>query len=132
MAGKNGKRKRVLVVDDDPRIVRFVYAYLAAKGFEVQTAASGEAALEKIRDQAPDIILLDMLMPARDGLSVLEELRVFSVVPVIALSANSSVAASALKLGANDFMKKPFNPDELAGRITSLLAATRGKTKLTH
>jgi len=120
-AGTNGK-KRVLVVDDDPRIVRFIHANLSARGFDVQTAASGEAALEKIRAQAPDIMLLDALMPARDGLSVLKELRAYSNLPVIVLSANSAIAAPALQLGANEFIKKPFNPDELVSRIKPLLS----------
>jgi two-component system KDP operon response regulator KdpE len=121
MTEKTNGKKRILVVDDDPRILKFIHINLTAKGYDVQTAVSGEAALEKLKVQEPDLVVLDMLMPAKDGLSVLKELRTQSNVPVIMQSANSSVGIAALKSGADVFLKKPFNPEELTRHISYLL-----------
>ena len=118
----NEARKNcVLVVDDDPRIVRFIRVGLIAHGYDVLTAADGAEALELVRAKQPDIILLDIIMPVKDGFEVLQELRTFSSVPVIAFSAQSSASSRALSLGANDFVSKPFRPDELVQRIKLLL-----------
>ncbi len=108
-------------MDDDPRILMFIHISLTARGYDVQTAVSGEAALEKMKTQRPDIVVLDMLMPALDGLSVLKELRAQTDVPVIMQSAISSISAAALKAGADVFLKKPFNPKELTRHIRDLL-----------
>jgi two-component system KDP operon response regulator KdpE len=117
-------KQRVLVVDDDPRIIRFIRASLMAHGYDVLTATNGEEALEVVKMNTPDIMLLDIRLPVKDGFEVLQELRTFSSMPVIAFSANSSVSKQALSLGANDFVSKPFTPDEMIERTRSILNRT--------
>lgn len=119
------RKQRVLVVDDDPRIIRFIRASLMAHGYEVLTATNGEEALEVVKMNTPDIMLLDIRLPVKDGFEVLQELRTFSSMPVIAFSANSSVSKQALSLGANDFISKPFTPDEMITRTRSILNRTK-------
>lgn len=119
------RKQRVLVVDDDPRIIRFIRASLMAHGYDVLTASNGEEALEVVKMNTPDIMLLDIRLPVKDGFQVLQELRTFSSMPVIAFSANSSVSKQALSLGANDFISKPFTPDEMITRTRSILNRTK-------
>jgi two-component system KDP operon response regulator KdpE len=114
-------KQRILVVDDDPRIVRFIRSSLIARGYEVFTAANGDEALEIAEAEQPDIMLLDIFLPVKDGFEVLKELRAFSDMPVLAFSANSSVSERALSLGAIDFIGKPFTPDELIRRVKLVL-----------
>jgi two-component system KDP operon response regulator KdpE len=119
------RKQRVLVVDDDPRIIRFIRASLMAHGYDVLTAINGEEALEVVKMNTPDIMLLDIRLPVKDGFEVLQELRTFSSMPVIAFSANGSVSKQALSLGANDFISKPFIPDEMITRTRSILNRTK-------
>lgn len=119
------RKQRVLVVDDDPRIIRFIRASLMAHGYDVLTAINGEEALEVVKMNTPDIMLLDIRLPVKDGFQVLQELRTFSSMPVIAFSANSSVSKQALSLGANDFISKPFTPDEMITRTRAILNRTK-------
>ena len=114
-------KTRILVVDDDVKILRFLRTSLKLSGYEVFTATSGEEALELFKSEKPDIMLLDILMPGMYGFEVLTRLRTVSELPVIAFSAHASTAEEALQLGANDFLAKPFKPDELIERIRSLL-----------
>jgi DNA-binding response OmpR family regulator len=122
MAG-NGKNTRVLVVDDEPRILRFVRLSLGSHGFDVITASGGDDALKIIAAEKPDLMILDIFMPGIDGFEVLQRLRNSencngsSHLPVIVFSARSSVAEQALSLGATDFISKPFLPDEMAEKI---------------
>ena len=111
----------VLVLDDDVRILRFIGASLRINGYNVITATCGEEALKLAESEKPNIMLLDMLMPVMDGFEVLESLRATSDLPVIAISAHASNAEKALSLGANNFLPKPFMPDELIKRIKDLL-----------
>lgn len=115
-------RYRVLVVDDEERIVNFLRVKLKALGYEVLTAADGVEALEKVQAQEPDLIVLDLLMPRMDGFETIKELRSFSPVPVIILSAKGADAdkIKGLGLGADDYLQKPFNPDELVARIEAV------------
>jgi two-component system KDP operon response regulator KdpE len=117
------KKHRVLIVDDEERIVNFISAKLRARNFDVISANCGARALELIQAQAPDIILLDVIMPKKSGLEVLQELRSFSSVPVIILSAKdmSQDKIKGLELGADDYIAKPFDPDELVARISAAL-----------
>lgn len=115
------KKRRILVVDDEPKVLRFIEIALRVRGFEVTSTTSGEEALELAKLAAPDIILLDIIMPGLDGFEVLKKLRSFTQLPVIAFSATAEKRDRALLLGANDFINKPFNPDELVGRITAIL-----------
>ncbi len=118
----NVKRFRILVVDDEERIVNFLRSKLKASGYDVFTANNGVAGLEQAQAQEPDLIVLDLLMPKMDGLEMLKELRSFSAVPVIILTAKGSDAdrIKGLQLGADDYLPKPFNPDELVARIEAV------------
>lgn len=114
-------KARVLIVDDDIRILRFIGANLKLNGYDAITATCGEEALKLAGLEKPNIMLLDILMPIMDGFEVLRRLRTVSELPVIALSAHGSAAQKALSLGANDFLAKPFMPDELIKRIEAIL-----------
>ncbi len=111
----------VLVVDDDVKILRFIRSSLTLAGYVVITTTSGEEALKLVESEKPNVMLLDILMPVMDGFEVLRKLRAVSELPVIAVSAQASAAEEALRLGANDFLAKPFRPDELVNRIKALL-----------
>jgi len=116
-------KPRILVVDDEPRILRFVRLSLHALDFDVLVASGGQQALQIAESERPDIMVLDVFMPDMDGLEVLQKLRAierdknFRRMPVIVCSARSSVAERAFKLGATDFISKPFMPEELANKI---------------
>ena len=115
------KRYCVLVVDDHPKVLRFVEIDLKLRGFEVITTTSGMEALELARSAKPNIMLLDIIMPGIDGLEVLRRLRGFTQLPVIAFSASPENQPAAMQLGASDFVTKPFLPDDMAKRIEALL-----------
>lgn len=114
-------KKRVLVVDDEAGILRFVTACLGMAGYEVITATNGEEALRLAQSEKPDIMLLDVFMVPMSGFDVLERLRTFSQVPVIVFTARSLVVEQALKCGANDSIGKPFRPEELLRKIREVL-----------
>jgi len=111
-----------LVVDDEERILNFLRSKLKASGYEVFTANNGVEGLEQAQAQEPDLIVLDLLMPKMDGLEMLKQLRSFSAVPVIILTAKGADAdiIKGLQLGADDYLPKPFNPDELVARIEAV------------
>jgi two-component system KDP operon response regulator KdpE len=115
------KKKLVLVVDDQPKVIKFIEIDLKIRGFCVLTSGSGEKAVELVKDEKPDIVLLDMVMPGKDGIEVLKELRTFTNLPVIAFSASPGNQDLALQSGANDFMHKPFDPDDMARKINRFL-----------
>jgi two-component system KDP operon response regulator KdpE len=116
------KQFRILVVDDEKRILNFLRTKLKASGYEVLTAVDGFEALEQVQAQEPDLILLDVLMPRMDGFETLKRLRSFCSTPVIVLSAKGSDVdkIKGLGLGADDYLPKPFNPDELIARIEAV------------
>jgi two-component system KDP operon response regulator KdpE len=113
---------RILVVDDEARILNFLSSKLKASGYEVLTASNGLEGLEQAQAQEPDLIVLDLIMPKMDGLEMLKQLRSFSAVPVIILTAKGADAdrIKGLQLGADDYLPKPFNPDELVARIEAI------------
>ncbi|MFA5308486.1 MAG: response regulator transcription factor [Dehalococcoidales bacterium] len=115
------KKKRVLVVDDHPKVLKFIEIGLKLQGFEVFCASSGVQALELVGTARPDIMLLDMFMPDKDGFAVLQELRITSTMPVIAFSASPENQDPAFRAGANDFVHKPFNPEDITRKINALL-----------
>ncbi len=119
------EKQSVLVVDDQPQVLRFIEIDLKLRGFEVISTTSGQEALDLVKSAKPDIMLLDIIMPGIDGFNVLKELRTFSDLPVIAISANPGNYDSALRQGANDFIPKPFKADEMANRIKKLLQVER-------
>jgi DNA-binding response OmpR family regulator len=113
--------KRVLLVDDELTILRVISIKLRISGYHVVTAPGGQEALNLIKTESPDIMLLDVIMPGIDGFEVLQQLRTFSKLPVIVVSARPENAQKALSLGANEFLAKPFDVDEMVKRIERLL-----------
>ena len=118
---------RVLVVDDEPPIVRAVAANLRVRGHEVLTASTGEAALAAVETHQPDCVVLDLGLPGIDGLEVLRRLRTWTQVPVVVLTAidNERDKVTALDLGADDYVTKPFGVAELMARIRVALRHAR-------
>jgi two-component system KDP operon response regulator KdpE len=120
--GNAVKQFCVLVVDDESRILDFLSSKLRATGYEVLIASNGVEALEQVKAQEPDLVVLDILMPKKDGFETLKELRTFSPIPTIILSAKGTNAdkVRGLSLGADDYLAKPFSPDELIARIEAV------------
>lgn len=117
------KEARVLVVDDEPQIIRFLKPALEAAGYEMIEAATGAEAIHKAVTGAPDIMILDLGLPDMDGKDVIGRVRAFSQLPVIILSARDreSEKIAALDLGADDYVEKPFRIGELMARIRTAL-----------
>ena len=115
--------RRVLVVDDEPQIQRFLKPSLAAAGYDVVTAATGAEALQVAATAAPDVIVLDLGLPDMDGKEVIRQLRAWSQVPIIVLSARDreTEKIAALDLGADDYVNKPFGIGELTARLRTAL-----------
>jgi two-component system, OmpR family, KDP operon response regulator KdpE len=113
----------ILVVDDEPQILRVMRVSLPARGYNIVTAAGGEQALDEIRKQAPDLVILDLAMPEMSGLEVCRRVRDFSSVPIIVLSAKGAESdkIAALDMGADDYVTKPFSLDELLARVRAVL-----------
>jgi two-component system KDP operon response regulator KdpE len=118
-----GHRTRVLVVDDDPHLLKALRITLQAHGYTVDTASDGGAALRAASHRPPDVMILDLGLPDLDGAEVLRELRRWSNLPVLVLSARhgSSDKVDALDAGADDYITKPFGLDELLARLRALL-----------
>jgi DNA-binding response OmpR family regulator len=119
--------ERVLVVDDEPIVSEVVQRYLIREGYQVQVAADGRAALKEARDGAPDLVVLDLMLPEVDGLEVCRQLRAESSVPIIMLTAKGedSDKILGLGLGADDYLTKPFSPGELIARVKAVLRRTQ-------
>jgi DNA-binding response OmpR family regulator len=114
-------KKKVLLVDDEKAILKVLSIKLRISGYDVVTAPGGQEALDLVKTECPDIMLLDVIMPGIDGFEVLQKLRPSSQLPVIVLSARPENAQKALSLGANDFIAKPLDVDDLVKRIELLL-----------
>ncbi len=127
-------RRRILVVDDEERMVRFIRLNLEHDGFQVSEAFNGKQAVQRLRDVNPDMILLDVMMPDLDGFEVLEMVREISNVPVIMLTAKGEEddRVRGLEKGADDYVTKPFSPRELVSRVRAVLRRTEGATGSMH
>jgi DNA-binding response OmpR family regulator len=127
-------RRRILVVDDEERMVRFIRLNLEHDGFQVSEAFNGKEAIQKMRDLTPDLILLDVMMPDLDGFEVLETIREISNVPVIMLTAKGEEddRVRGLELGADDYITKPFSPRELVSRAKAVLRRTESASGSMH
>jgi two-component system alkaline phosphatase synthesis response regulator PhoP len=121
-AGPVTMMKNILVVEDEPEIARVIRDYLQAAGFTVSVAADGERALQSARTSHPDLVVLDLGLPGRDGLDVTRELRRTSDVPIVVVTARGDEADRivGLELGADDYVVKPFSPKELVARVRAL------------
>jgi len=126
------EKKLILVVDDEPRMIRFIRMNLELEGYRVSEALDGLSALEKVRDELPDLVVLDVMMPKLDGFETLERIREISTVPVIMLTvkAEEEDKIRGLELGADDYVVKPFSPRELSSRIKALLRRAEMPTPL--
>jgi len=113
----------ILVVDDEPRMIQFIRMNLDLEGFRVLQASNGLEALNKVRDELPDLVVLDVMMPEMDGFETLRLLREVSSVPVIMLTVKDDEddKVKGLELGADDYVTKPFSPRELSSRIKAAL-----------
>ena len=116
-------KKRILVVDDEPRMRRFVRMNLDLEGYAVLEAENGLVALQRLRDNEPDLVILDVAMPDLDGFETLGHIREVSMVPVIMLTVKGDEEdrVRGLDLGADDYITKPFSPRELLSRIRAVL-----------
>jgi DNA-binding response OmpR family regulator len=118
---------RVLLVDDDEKLRKLVAEYLEGYGFQVSALPDGRSVLSTIRNESPDIVILDIMLPGKDGLEVLKEIRAESSVAVIMLTAKGDDADRivGLELGADDYLPKPFNPRELLARVKAVVRRIR-------
>lgn len=121
----------ILVVDDEPKIVRIARDYLEKNGFRVTTAADGQTALAVARREKPDLIVLDLMLPIMDGREVCKTLRRESDVPIIMLTALAEEVdqVTGLEIGADDYITKPFSPRTLVARVRALLRRAKGEVK---
>ncbi len=115
--------EKVLLVDDDDKLRKLLKEYLEGYGFRVSTLEDGTRALSTIRGEMPDVVILDIMLPKKNGLEVLREIRAESTIPVLMLTAKGEDADRivGLELGADDYLPKPFNPRELLARIKAIL-----------
>ena len=118
----------ILIVDDEPKILRLVHDFLAAAGFRTSSARSGDEALMRVRTEAPDLVILDLGLPGLDGLDVTRAIRRSGDLPIIMLTArdDESDKLVGLELGADDYVTKPFSPRELVARVRAVLRRQAG------
>lgn len=121
-----GKKVSILLVDDDPQLVRLVRANLESVGYGVSVAFDAPSALETLERETPDMILLDIMLPGMDGYDLCQRIREFSSTPIIMLTAKveDTDKVRGLRLGADDYLTKPFNVQELLARIEAVLRRT--------
>jgi len=127
-------RRKILIVDDEERMVRFIRLNLEHDGFLVSEAFNGKEALQQLREESPDLILLDVMMPGLDGFEVLQMIREASKVPVLMLTAKGEEddRVRGLELGADDYITKPFSPREMVSRVKAVLRRTEASSGSTH
>jgi DNA-binding response OmpR family regulator len=120
----------LLVVDDEPRITGMLRQYLESEGYRVLTAQDGATGLDLVRKHGPDMVILDVMMPGRDGWSVCREIRAVGNTPVIMLTARAEEADKllGLELGADDYLTKPFSVRELAARVRTVFRRTQNQS----
>jgi DNA-binding response OmpR family regulator len=119
----------ILLVEDEPSIREVVTLYLEREGFQVNTVFDGTAAITSLKRHPPDLVLLDIMLPGIDGYEITQWLRSQSDIPIIMLTARRELAdrIAGLEMGADDYVVKPFSPQELVSRVRAVLRRTRGK-----
>lgn len=121
--------QKVLIIDDDPKLNRLLTDFLSGYGFKVQAAETPSSGLKKMRRDAPDIIILDVMLPEMNGFEVCKQIRLDSSIPIIMLTARGEPTDRivGLELGADDYLPKPFEPRELVARIQAVLRRLGGQ-----
>jgi len=121
------QKRTIMVVDDEPGLVKFVQGCLEYEGYGVITAKNGEVALKCLKEGKPDLILLDIMMPGLDGYQVCERVRESMEIPIIMLTAKNRPQdmAAAIRIGADDYITKPFGADELLDRMEGVFRRYR-------
>ena len=124
------KKTTILTADDDPQLLRLIARNLQFEGYDVLTASDGKQALELIEQHVPDLVVLDVMMPKMDGFTVCQQVREFSSVPIIIVTARGQDQdkVRGLDLGADDYLTKPFSVEELAARVRAVLRRARFTT----
>src|SRR5213079_2382206 len=127
------EKSRVLVVDDEPQITRVLRTVLTSQGYQVRTAAEGEAAMTNFNEWRPELVITDLYMPHMDGLELCRRIRSMSSVPIIVLSVKGEerTKVEALDSGADDYVTKPFGIDELLARVRAALRRRAGEPDVT-
>src|SRR6266566_2872159 len=127
-----GDKSRVLVVDDEPQITRLLRTVLSSQGYQVRTAAEGEAALSNFTEWRPELVITDLYMPHMDGVELCRRIREVSNVPIIVLSVRGEERSKveALDSGADDYVTKPFGIDELLARVRAALRRRGAETNV--
>src|SRR5512145_2170816 len=122
----NALRKTLLIIDDDERLCSLLATYLSRHGYELLSATNGATGLRLIKDRNPRLVILDLMLPGRDGFEICRDIRKQSRIPVIMLTARGDITdrVVGLELGADDYLPKPFEPRELVARIQSILRRT--------
>jgi two-component system response regulator BaeR len=124
IAGASGT---VLVVEDEPKLAALVVDYLAVAGFAASTIADGDAVVAAVRERTPDLVLLDVMLPGKDGMAICREIRAFSDVPIVMMTARVEEIDRllGLEIGADDYVCKPFSTRELVARVKAILRRVR-------
>jgi two-component system KDP operon response regulator KdpE len=132
MMATTAEKSRVLVVDDEPQITRVLRTVLSSQGYQVQTAAEGEAALAHFAEWRPELVITDLYMPRMDGIELCRRIRTMSTVPIIVLSVKGEerTKVEALDCGADDYVTKPFGIDELLARVRAALRRGGGEAEV--
>ncbi|MBW3567124.1 MAG: response regulator [Proteobacteria bacterium] len=124
----------ILIVEDEPKIANLVADYLRAAGHQPRILDNGNEAITAVREREPDVMLLDLMLPGRDGIDVCREVRAFSSVPIIMLTARVEEVDRllGLELGADDYICKPFSPREVVARVKAILRRLRASATATN
>ena len=124
--------KKVLIVDDDPNIVEVLRLYFDKDGFAVVSCFTGDKAIETFQASDPNIVVLDLMLPGKDGYDICREIRKISSVPIIMLTARTDILDKVvgLELGADDYVEKPFEPKELLARVKAVLRRTEKRNEV--
>ena len=123
MTGAEGKTRCILAIDDEPLMLTLIERILLSEGYRVLLAGDGASALSLAKEENPDLILLDIMMPGQSGFETLEKIREITNAPVIMLTGrrDTETVQKTIDAGADDFLKKPFRPNELIARIEAKL-----------